>query len=88
MLDAVYVDLRQKQIVGVAAKPAFRSLFAAREGSLKAPSPPEGADSNRVSGDLEGIRGRRKHRLPQIDPRLKRWGITVAVGGSALKPRR
>jgi hypothetical protein len=43
------------------------------------------------SGDPEGIRGRRRHRKaarmrgteirelirPKIDPRLKRWGITV-----------
>jgi hypothetical protein len=40
-LEAVYVDVVRKEIVGVAVKPAFRHLFAAGEGSLKAASAPQ-----------------------------------------------
>jgi len=37
---------------------------------------PEGR-SGREVWRPEGNEGRRRHRKPKIDPRLKRWGITV-----------
>jgi hypothetical protein len=61
-LDGVYIDVKRKRIVEGAARPAFRSLFAACEGAVIRVSAPEGADLNSVSGDPEGIRTLDLHR--------------------------
>ena len=72
--EAVYVDVVRKEIVGVAAKPAFRHLFAAGEGSVKAASAPEGADSDSVTGDPEGNGGRRRHKSREGGPEAQAVG--------------
>ncbi len=58
----IHVDVAKKDIVGIAARPRFRAVLRACEGSVKAASAPEGADSNSVTGDPEGIRTLDLHR--------------------------
>ena len=83
-------ELKSGGDFGGCASPRWAACFpgvaGSVRGSVKAVSAHDGADLNSVAGDPEGIRGRRKHKKGKVDPRLKRWGITVvpvvSVGGS------
>lgn len=67
----------EKVIVGIVVRPRLRAVLGACEGAARAVSTLEWAALNSAIGDPEGIQGRRKHIRQKIDPRLKRWGVTV-----------
>lgn len=62
MMEAVYVDVPAKRVVGVAAKPSFRALLKACEGSVRPAQGAEPGESDTGIGDPEGIRTLDLHR--------------------------